>query len=128
MKFQKVIFLTKFAPFSRPQETDTLECSGWWRGQERWWHSEPEVFRESLTEGDTELVDREPVFDLDDKDGGRDDNGNDNLVSLDSDGDGDKDGGWEKDVGGDEEDQEQDKVAGNLNLIFEISQYDLHQE
>ena len=46
-----------------------------------------------MTEGDTELVDREPVFDLDDKDGGLDDNGNDNLVSLDSDGDGDKDGG-----------------------------------
>ena len=71
--------------------------------------------------GGTELGDREPDFDLDDKDGGLDDNGNDNLVSLDSDGDGDKDGGWEKDVGGDEEDRVQDKVAGNLNLSFEIS-------
>ena len=106
----------------------TLEYSGWWRGQERWWHSAPEFFRESLTGGDTESVDREPVFDLDDKDVGYNYIDNDNLVSLDGDGDGDEDGGWEKDVGGDEEDQEQDKVAGNLNLIFEISQYDLHQE
>ena len=46
-----------------------------------------------MTGGGTELGDREPDFDLDDKDGGLDDNGNDNLVSLDSDGDGDKDGG-----------------------------------
>ena len=31
-------------------------------------------------------------------------------------------------MGGDEEDREQDKVARNLNLIFEISQYDQRQE
>ena len=48
----------------------TLECSGWWRGQERWWHSAQELFPESWTGGDTELGDREPVFDIDDKDGG----------------------------------------------------------
>ena len=86
------------------------------------------MFRESLNGGDTELGDREPDFDLDDKDGGGDDIDNDNLVSLDGDGDGDEDGGWEKDVGGDEEDREQDKVARNLNLILEISQYDQCQE
>ena len=78
------------------------------------------MFQESWTEGDTELDDREPDFDLDDKD----DIDNDNLVSLDGDGDGDEDGGWEKDVRRDEEDREQDKVARNLNLIFNISQYD----
>ena len=45
------------------------------------------------TGNDTELGDREPGFDLDDKDVGYNDIDNDNLVSLDGDGDGDKDGG-----------------------------------
>ena len=43
--------------------------------------------------GDTELGDREPVFDLDDKDVGYNYIDNDNLVSLDGDGNGDEDGG-----------------------------------
>ena len=54
---------------------------------------------------------RGPVFDLDDKDGGGDDIDNDNLVSLDGDGDSDEDGGGEEHVGGDEEDWEESQVA-----------------
>ena len=45
------------------------------------------------TGNDTELGDRVPDFDLDDKDVGYNDIDNDNLVSLDGDGDGDEDGG-----------------------------------
>ena len=56
-------------------------------------HILPELSQDCWTGGDIELGDREPVFDLGDKDVGYNDIDNDNLVSLDGDGDGDEDGG-----------------------------------